>query len=216
MFRLVSGCGSRLLILVVVLTAGALLWWNRDGAAAAWDRLTGRETEVSPEIAARADAKLASLGEVDGAPQVSLNESELQSLLVHRWAGFLPADVAAPKVGLDKGRVSLQANVATARFGPVADLKEIMGILPDTASLKAVGSFVPLDAHHVALEVHQLGAAHIPVPRQLIPLVLGQFRGTGLPGLAPNAVAVPLPPGIRGVFISGDSMIFVANRAPSE
>ncbi|HSH44897.1 MAG TPA: hypothetical protein VK966_03520 [Longimicrobiales bacterium] len=216
MRRLVSGCASRLLVLAFLLAAGGILWWNRDGAADVWDRITGREARVSPEIAAMADEKLARLSNGSGTDRVALNASELQSLLLYRWAGFLPADVASPRVELGKGRVALQASVATARFGRVADLQEIVSFLPDTASLRAVGSFVPLDAGHVALEVHELGAAGIPVPRQLIPTVLRQFRGSGLAGLAPNAVAVPLPPGIRAVFISGDSMVFVANQAPSE
>lgn len=215
MARLVGGCVKRLLVLALVVIGLGILWLNRGRAGDLWDRLTGQTTEVSPEIAARADEKLARLGEGHG-ETVALTESELQSLLVHRWAGFLPPDVVGPRVELDDGRVELQASVATARFGRVAELQEIVAFLPDTASLRAVGSFVPLDANHVALEVHELGAASIPVPRKLIPVVLSRFRGSTTPGLAPNAVAVPLPPGISNVFVSGDSMVFVANRSPSE
>ena len=75
-----------------------------------------------------------------------------------------------------------------------------------------MGSFVPLDSTHVALEVHELSAASIPVPRRLIPTVLSRFRRSSSPDLAPNAVAVPLPPGISNVFVSGDSLVFVASR----
>lgn len=216
MARLARGCILRLLVLALLVGGLGLLWLNRGRVGDVWDRWTGGTTEVSPEIAARADEKLAGLGEGEGNGRVALNESELQSLLVHRWAGFLPADVASPRVELEDGRVSLEASVATARFGRVAELREIVAFLPDTASLRAVATFVPLDAGHVALEVHELGAASIPIPRQLIPSVLSRFRGSQMPGLAPNAVAVPLPPGISNVFVSGDSMVFVATRAPTE
>lgn len=210
--RLIRGCAGRLIGLAVVLVLLAAAWVYRDQLLGIVGWGDG-ETVASAEIAARADQKLASLGEDPGPPRVALNQSELQSLIEYRWAGFLPQDVVQPRVRIDDGRVTLQAGVATARFGQVAELEEIMAFLPDTTELRAVGSFVPLDSSHVALEVHELGAASIPVPGRLIPVVLSRFRRAERPGLAPNAVAVPLPPGIRNVFISGDSLVFVANRA---
>lgn len=209
---MVRGCMARVLGVAVLVLVLAVAWFNRDDLGNAWDRLTGDRTPVSSEIAARADEKLAGLSEEGGADRVALTESELQSLLVYRWSGFLPRDVVSPTVELSDGRMSLAAGVATARFGEVSELRQILAFLPDTAELRAVGIFVPLDSGRVALEIHELGAASIPVPKQLIPTVLSRFgRGSG-GGLAPNAVAVPLPPGIRNVYISGDSMIFVASR----
>ena len=216
MARPVRGCVGRLLVLALLLVGAAVAWFNRDAIGDAWDRLTGNETEVSPEIAARADEKLASLGTVDGPTQVGLTESELQSLVEYRWSGFLPPDVVGPKVELSDGRVSLEGSVATARFGQISELRDIIAFLPDTASLRAVGRFVPLNEGHVALEVEELGAASIPVPSRLIPTVLSRFRGSSAPGLAPNALRVPLPPGISNVFVSGDSLVFVSSRVPGE
>lgn len=216
MVRRGGGCVGRALVLALLLVGAAVLWLNREAIGDAWDRITGNETEVSPEIAARADEKLASLGTVDGPTQVGLTESELQSLVEYRWSGFLPPDVVGPKVELSDGRVSLEGSVATARFGQIAELRDIIAFLPDTASLRAVGQFVPLDQGHVALEIHELGAASIPVPGPLIPTVLSRFRGSSAPGLAPNALSVPLPPGISNVYVSGDSLIFVASRASGE
>lgn len=213
--RAVGGCLRRGVGLALIVILVALAWTQRDVVGDAWDRLMGRRTVVSPEIAARADEKLAALGQPDGTERVALNESELQSLLQYRWAGFLPPDVTSPTVELSDGRMELEASVATARFGAVSELREIIAFLPDTAALRAVGTFVPLDSGRVALEIHEIGAASIPVPRQLIPSVLSRFRGSDAPGLAPNAVAVPLPPGIRSVYLSGDSMVFVAQRAPT-
>lgn len=211
-----GACLGRVLLLALLLLGLAVAWYNRGLIGDLWDRLRGRETVVSPEIAARADEKLATLGTPAGPTSVALNESELQSLVLYRWSGFLPPDVVGPKVELSDGRVSLEASVATARFGTVAELRQIIALLPDTASLRAVGSFVPLSEDHVALQVHELGAAGIPVPSQLIPTVLSRFRGSSAPGLPTNAVAVPLPPGISNVFVSGDSLVFVSSRAAGE
>lgn len=206
------GCVGRTLMLAVILLAVGVGWLNRDELGAAWDRWTGGEGRASPELAAQADEKLASLGAEGGAERVALAEDELQSLIDYRWGGFLPADVVDPRVAVSEGRVTLEGSVATARFGEIAELREILSFLPDTASLRAVGSFVPLDSGHVGLEVHELGAAGIPVPKRLIPTVLGKFRRGDVGGLGPNALAVPLPPGVRAVYVSGDSLVFLARE----
>lgn len=210
--RFLGGCIGRIVALVLLAALLLFAWANRDRLGAAWQRVTGSGSTATPELAAQADDKLASLSGDDAVDRVALDEDELQSLLEFRWAGFLPPDVADPRIGVSDGRLTLEGSVATARFGRIDELREIVAFLPDTASLRAVASFVPLDSGRVALEVHELAAAGIPVPRQLIPTVLGRFRGSAAPGVAPNALAVPLPPGIRAVYVSGDSLVFQANE----
>jgi hypothetical protein len=213
MLRFLGGCVGRLVALVVIVAVVGLAWVNRHELGDLWERVVGGGPTITPELAAQADAKLTSLGDEDGPDRVALDESELQSLIEYRWSGFLPDDVVDPTVGVSDGRVTLEAGVATARFGRIGELREIVQFLPDTAALRAVASFVPLDSGQVALEVHELGAAGIPVPRQLIPSVLGRFRGGPAPSVGPNSITVPLPPGIRSVYIRGDSLVFTANRA---
>lgn len=211
MARSARGCLGRLVALALVVVLLAVAWYNRDRLMGMVERVRGAD-RTSPELAARADEKLAALGDEGGATRVALGQAELQSLIDYRWGGFLPQDVVNPRVQLVDGQVTLEAGVATARFGRVEELKEIIAFLPDTTALRAVGTFVPLDSAHVALEIHELGAANIPVPRRLIPTVLSRFQRSSSPDLAPNAVAVPLPPGISNVFISGDSLVFVTSR----
>lgn len=212
MGRVLGGCIGRILALALVVLVVAFAWFNRHELTATWDRLRGSDSRASPELAAQADEKLASLGGDGNVGRVALHEDELQSLLEYRWAGFLPADVSDPRVGVAGGRLTLEGGVATARFGRIAELREIVAFLPDTASLRAVASFVPFDSGRVALEVHELAAAGVPIPGALIPSVLGRFRGASAPGLAANALSVPLPPGIRGVYVSGDSLVFLATE----
>ena len=213
MVRMLGGCASRLFALVLVVAVVAAAWVWRGEIQQLWARATGSAVEASPELAARADEKLASLGEPGGTDRIALDQAELQSLIQYRWSGFLPEDVVDPQIAVDGGRVTLEGGVATARFGRVGELREIVQFLPDTASLRAVASFIPLDSSRVALEVHELGAAGIPVPKRLIPSILGRFRGSPAPGVGPNTIVVPLPPGIRSVYVSGDSMVFLANRS---
>jgi hypothetical protein len=209
----VVGCLGRTVLAVVVVIVLGVAWLYRDDLSALWDRLPGRSVRPSPELAAQAEEKLAALGEGGGRTRVALAEDELQSLVEFRWAGFLPPDVVDPRVAVADGRMTLEGGVATARFARITELEEVIAFLPDTTELRAVTSFAPLDSEHVALSVHELGAAGIPVPDRLIPSVLGRFRGSSAPGLPPNALAIPLPPGIRGVYVLGDSLVFLATES---
>jgi hypothetical protein len=212
MGRFLGGCVGRILSVVLLIVVVGVGWYNRHALVGGVRDLLGMGVEATPELAARADEKLASLGEGGGARRVALHEAELQSLIEYRWGGFLPPDVVGPRVRVGSGRLTLEGSVPTVRFGRVAELQDIIAFLPDTTALRAVASFVPLDSDHVALEVHELGAAGIPVPNRLIPTVLSRFRGSDAEGLAPNALAVPLPPGIGGVYVSGDSLVFQATE----
>ena len=209
MFRFLGGCLGRLLGTVLLVAVLGVAWYNRHELLSAADRLLADEPEVSAEVADAAAARLASLGE-GGVTRVALHDTEIQSLILYRWAIFMPEDVARPRVELGAGRVTVEGDVATDRFRPIAELREVLSFLPDTATLRAVGSFVPLDSEHVALEIHELGAAGVPIPRRLIPPILARVRPADLPDAGPNALAVPLPPAIGTVWVSGDSLVVSA------
>lgn len=209
MFRFLGGCLGRLLGIVLLLAVLGVAWYNRHELATVADRLLASEPEVSAEVADAAAARLAVLGEGD-ASRVAFHTAELQSLINYRWAPFMPEDVARPKVELGAGRVTVEGDIATDRFRGMAELREVLSFLPDTATLRAVGSFVPLDEDHISLEIHELGAAGIPIPRRLIPAILARVRPAGLPEAGPNGLAVPLPPAIGNVYVSGDSLVVTA------
>ena len=205
MLRFLGGCVGRLLALALVLALLGVAWYNRHELVGLADRLLDGEPEVSADVADAAAARLAGLG--DGTSRVALRAPELQSLIDYRWGSFLPTEVARPRVALGAGRVTLEGDVATDRFGRIAELREVLSFLPDTATVRAVASFVPLDEDHVSLEIHELGAAGIPIPRRLIPPILSRLRPEGLPHAGPNALAVPLPPQVGNVYVSGDSLV---------
>lgn len=210
MLRFMGGCAGRLLGLALLAAVLAVGWSNRRAVVRLWDQAFGTERQASEELAAQAAAKPSGLGRA-GVTRVAFKEPELQSLVQYRWAAALPTDLVAPRVGLGAGRINLEGQVPTARLGGIAELREILSFLPDTTSIRATGSFIPLDDRHVALEIHELGAAGIPIPRRLIPPILSHFRLGGQPEVGPNSVAIPLPTGISNVYVSGDSLVVVGN-----
>jgi len=207
--RFLGGCVGRLLSLALTVAVLAVAWYNRHEIVALVNELLDREPVVSAELADESAARLATLGD-DGVDRVAIHAAELQSLILYRWAPFMPEELGRPRVGLGEGRITLEGDVATERFGRISELREVLSFLPDTATLRAVASFVPLDSAHVALEVHELGAAGVPIPKRLIPPILDRLRPAGSPAVSPNTLAVPLPPGIGNVYVSGDSLVLTA------
>ncbi len=211
MFQRLGGCLNRLLALALLVSVTAVAWVYRAELGRAWRDLTGRTAaaEVSPALAESAQIRLDDARAGRGPERVSLTQSELQSLLRYRWSDSLPAWVAVPTVELMDGRIRLGAAVPTRIFGALRELDEIASFLPDTADMAATGQFVPLTAGYVALEIHEITAARIPLPKRVIPAILNGVGRRATPGLAPDAVAVPLPPGITTAFVSGDSLVFI-------
>ncbi|MFW5947278.1 MAG: hypothetical protein ACOCUW_02190 [Gemmatimonadota bacterium] len=206
--RLVRGCLGRLAVLVVTAAVLAVAWSNRHALTSLWDRVTGREPEASPALAEATAAKLEGVGR-NGVTRVAFHEAELQSLVEYRWAALVDG-LVSPRVGLGAGRVTLEGGVPTTIFRGVAELQEVLAFLPDTTRVRAEASVVPLEGRHVAVEVHEMVAAGIPIPRRLIPAVVARFRVAPVPGIGPNVVAVPLPARIGNVYVSGDSLVVSA------
>jgi hypothetical protein len=215
MFRALGGCVTRLLSLVLLLIILALAWVYRAELGRAWHDLRGDRTApgVSEELAASAEGRIRSALDGTGPDRIVLTQADLQSLLAYRWADSLPDYVGDPTVELVDGRMRVGATVPTNIFGALREADEIAPFLPDTAELAASGQLVPLDAGYVALEVHEITASRIPLPKRIIPLILDGLGRRDRTGLARDAMAVRLPPGIVAAFVSGDSLVFLRSGA---
>src|SRR5690606_31007786 len=131
--------------LAVLLVLLAAAWLYRDRLRAMWQEFRGVQEEVlrpTPELADRAAARMDSLeqGQVD---RIALSEVELQSLLLYRVAGLLPAFVDSPTVELDGDRVHLRGRVPVDRLPSVGELGDAAGFLPDTSELTLTGKLLP-------------------------------------------------------------------------
>jgi hypothetical protein len=97
-------------------------------------------------------------------------------------------------------------------FPDLPHLERVIGFLPDTILMEIRGLLVPLDQSHLALLVDRLQAAKIPIPGRLIADVLealGRDRPQSLPD---DAIEVPMPDGVRSVFVQRDSLVMLANE----
>lgn len=211
--RFVGGCLRRLLVLALLVAGVALAWHYRAELRAQWSALRDAgpdaDTSSSVVLADRAERKVASFSGDAPPERVALSQAEVQSLMQHRLAPLLPAYVDSPRVRLREGRVHVEARVPTGRFRALGPLREVIGFLPDTTELVASGQIIPVDGRRAALEVGGITAARIPLPDRLIPellVLLGRPRESPLPA---DVVAVPLPPGVGAVYVSGDSLVLL-------
>lgn len=215
MFRFLGGCFNKVLGLLLLVIVVSVAWFYRDELHSVWRglRRPPHAAVVSAALADSAAARLDASLRGHGPGRVALTQPELQSLLKYRWKTFLPDYVTRPDVQLNAGRIRLQASVPTERFRQLRELRDVLSFLPDTAELAATGQFVPLVQGRVAFEVNEITAARIPLPQRLVPVILNNLGRRDEPGLAPNAVGVPLPRGATAAFVSGDSLVFLRRLA---
>lgn len=209
----------RLLVsLLFFAVLGVGVWRFRDELGGWVDHLRSARVEEpvgpSAELAMDAERKLASLIERSGTDAVVLTEAEVQSLVLYRLAPALPPYVDSPRVELEGDRIRVHLQVATDRFPRVPELRDMMGFLPDKTDVSARAQLIPLGPGRVGLAVDDVTAAKIPVPRRFIPALLERLGRVEEPGLPPDAVAIPLPPGAAGAYVRGGSLVFLTRAEP--
>lgn len=213
---MIRGCLKLMFALVVVAVLGVVAWINRDQLEMLWRKthVTAPEPArvVTPEKADEADRKLARLRSGE-AREIGLTQEEVESLIRYRYAELLPAFVDSPRVEFRNSRIRLRARVPVDKLPRVGGLGEAVDLLPDTTELAVMGQLLPLDAGRVALAVDEVSAAGIPLPKRLVPGTLNRLGRTDEPGLRPDALALPLPPGVSAAYVRGDSLHFLTTPA---
>lgn len=216
MFGCLRSCLGKVVAVVLIVAAAYAGWrWGPSVFPRLAEWMGREEVEASPELAEatldRYEAFQAAEGV--GAPgEMSLGEGELVSVLRYALPGLLPQGVVEPGVEIDDGRIELSARAAVDRFPDLPDLGPVIGLLPDTVPLTLGGSLLSLGGNRTALVVDEVTASRIPVPSRMIPDILEALGRTDEPGLPADAIELPLPEGLRSVYIRRDSLVLVADR----
>jgi hypothetical protein len=208
----VAGCFRGSVALVFLLAAVAAVWLFRDRIATAWYDIRGiRQTELvaTPELAESAQAKIDALND-GSAARIALSAMELQSLLTYRYQGALPGFLGAPGIEIHGDELRLRVRVPVDKLPNVEGLGEAAAFLPDTTELTVAGRLLPLDTGRVAFSIDDVRAQRFPLPRRLVPGALERLGRRNEPGLPPEAMALPLPPGVAAAHVARDSLVFLA------
>lgn len=206
------GCVRRIVLLVLLLFLIAGVWLFRDPLRTAWQDLRGEpdvQEEPSAELAAEAELKLEALRD-GSAGTATLSAVELESLILHRYRGVLPAFLDSPDVEIEGDQLLLRARVPIDKLPRVDGLAEAAAFLPDTTELAVAGKLLPLGQGRIALGVDEVSASRIPLPDRLIAAALSHIGRRDEAGLPADAIALPLPAGAGSAYIRNNRLVLVA------
>lgn len=200
------GCLGRVLALVALLAILGLAWLR---APDLWERVgVGAEPLAVPSpglVAGVEDRFSAALAARDST--FVLSGPEATALLHAQAARFLPEGVAPGAVDFPGGaaRVSVLldlSDLSQSRWS--APLKRV---LPATVPVTLQG--VPLMAGpgEVLLLIRRVSLAGIPIPRAVLDYLTARRTGDSRGELPFDAIRLPLPPPVSGVYIADGVLI---------
>lgn len=209
---MIGGCMKRVVALVVLLALLAGAWLFRDRLLTMLPG-GGDGVENGPQptlaLAEAAGEKLDGLRTGEQA-RTALSAIELESLLLFRYRGVLPAFMDSTQIELVQDQLQLRARVPVDKLPSVDGLAEAAAFLPDTTELTVTGRLLPLESGRVAFAVDQVSAARFPLPSRLVPGALTRLGRVDEPGLPPDAMALPLPSGVTSAYIRRDSLVLIS------
>lgn len=212
------GCMRRVVALMVVVVLVGIAWMFRDSIRERFAGWFGKpQTELTEEeLVASAEAKLETLAAGEAESPVGLSELEARALARTRMRATLPGFVHDPGLEIRDGGIRLDARVPVDQVPRIRDLGAAATLLPDTAEVGASGTIVPMGSGQAAFAVDQITVAGIPVPKRLIPRLVGQIRGGSTGGASADAIPLRLPPGVESVHVRGDSLILTPVRGAGD
>ena len=205
------GCLGRIGCLALVLVIGVAAWFTR----AEWlPRVVGEPAEeatvaeatwspVTSETAAAGRAKVARLASSDAPAGVALQPAEVAGYVLDDVLQRLPSaaqDVEAAVIG---ERLYVRAAVRLQDFGAEA-LGPLGGMLGERDTLLLGGTLGVLEPGVGQFRVAEVRVGQFTLPQAVVPRLLRRLRrdeATRPAGLADDALAVTLPPGVVDVRI---------------
>jgi len=200
---------------VLLVAAGLVAWW---AIGPDLDRHLDRRSGPEPARAASLEAgtageeKLARLASGD---TVRLSADEVNGLLSHQLAGWVPSSFARPGVSMAADSLVLAGDVATRELPATRELEAVRFLLPDTARVFIAGRLGPLGEGRTAFDVDALTIANVPIPRRAHPALLERLGRTDEPGLRRTAIPFPLPAGVSSARVEGGYLVLVPTSPAS-
>ena len=206
------GCLGRIGCLALVLVIGVAAWFTR----AEWlPRVVGEPAEattvaeaswspVTSAAAAAGRSKVARLASANGPGGVALLPAEVAGYVLDDVLRRLPStaqDVEAAVIG---DRLYVRAAVRLQDFGAEA-LGPLGEMLGDRDTLLLGGTFGVIEPGVGQFRVAEVRVGQFTVPRAVVPRLLRRLRrdeAARPAGLADDALAVTLPPGVVDVRVA--------------
>lgn len=202
-----GGCLGRILALVLLAVAAAAAWrFGPDLAERVAEMRSADPVEASPALADRALERYAEVAS-GREERVALSGIELESILRFHLEGYLPRGVSDPEIRIRDGEVRVGVHVALELIPAVPELEGIRDVLPDPVPIDLWGLVVPLEGGRAGFIVRRVDAAGVPIPRRFHAAVASAVDPNRPADLPPEAIALPLPDGVRSITVVGDALV---------
>lgn len=168
------------------------------------------EAIVSSDLAEKTMGRFSDFQRGGTGEQLSLSSNEVASILLYSVPDMMPEGISGPQIEMEDGIITLDVNVAVEALPQYLDMDDVLEFLPDTIEVSLAGTFAPLeDQNWGAFIVHGVQVSLIPVPERMIPDIIKILGKTDVDGLPDDAIAIPLPRGLKSVYVIRDSLVLV-------
>lgn len=199
------GCIRKLgcLVVLAVALAAAYFWWARvpdDEAVPAaraivWEPLSG-------PLGAQGRAAVEALGA--GQAYAALSAGQVASYIFLEMANGLPQNAEDLEAAVINDRLAVRGLVSLADLGGSKILGPLAQMLSERDTLLLSGTINVLSTGEGQFVVHELRFGGFRVPSGIIPRIVRQIDKTEDRGpMSPNAISLPLPPGVADVRVGG-------------
>jgi hypothetical protein len=208
------GCIRKLgcLVILAIALAVAYYWWARvpdDEPATTGTRAVVWEP-LSSALGAQGRAAVDALGA--GQAYAALSAGQVASYIFLEMANSLPERAENLEAAVINDRLAVRGLVSLADIGGAKILGPLAQMISDRDTLMLSGTVNVLATGEGQFLVQELRFGSFRVPSGVIPRIVRQIDKTEDRGpMAPNAISVPLPPGVADVRV-GSGLVTLYRR----
>ena len=205
------GCLRRVgcLILLLLLAGGAYYWWmvrttTSSSAAGIWK-------PVTPADAAAGARAVQSLQAPRGKVFANLTPAQAVAYLVQETAKELPSSATGVEAMVSGDQLHVRAVISLDQLGGAKALGPLATMLGSRDTVQLAGRVDLLRPGMAQMHVTQVRVGSLNLPAQMVPRLVSQIRRQSPPGIASDALALPLPPYIGDVRIANGKVTLYKN-----
>jgi len=205
------GCLRRVgcLILLLLLAGGAYYWWmvrttTSSSAAGVWQ-------PVTPADAAAGARAVQSLQAPRGKVFANLTPAQAVAYLVQETAKELPSSATGVEAMVSGDQLHVRAVISLDQLGGAKALGPLATMLGSRDTVQLAGRVDLLRPGMAQMHVTQVRVGSLNLPAQMVPRLISQIRRQSPPGIASDALALPLPPYIGDVRIANGKVTLYKN-----
>lgn len=209
------GCLRRLgcLVILAIAAGGAYYWWTTHvkPAAAPAAAAAGVWRRVTPADAPTAARAVDSLRMARGKVFANLTPAEAVAYLIQASARQLPETASDVSAMISGDELHVRAVMSVGDMGGTQVLGPLASMLSARDTVQLAGTVDLLRPGMAQFHVKEVRLRSLNVPQPVIPRIVSQIRRDSPPGIAGDALALPLPSYIGDVRIANGKVTLYKN-----